>query len=424
MMAFALLALTSLLFDRCNSASVYWEYDEVGANTSHWKDNFPECGMLRQSPINIPSSAESRCTDPLTLEGIWTENLHFVLRNNRHSLKAIPFAIDHYGGSDITELEVLHHTNDTLIRLKNGFYNTYKSRINSVYCFDSLHFHWGRTNSYGSEHAIDGKHYPLEVHLVHYSCDYGQTSEAIHDYAEGTAAKKYDDTNVLAVIGILFEIDNNSPNPTLQKILDEVESHNIHFYHDPEDISHIDNILELYYTEFNLSDLFPTNTEYVAYEGSLTTPPCFQTVRWHVLTNTMTVSESQMATFRKMLESTKLNDSMAPNWRPLQPLGNRSLYHCKSAVDAINVEKDAVTSTDPQENQQEDDDDDDTWFIVGVIFICLFGIALIVIIYLMYRIHREGAKTVNTDGQQKQYQHAASVDMDLPDNAETQQDYH
>ena len=106
-----------------------WGYDEQGNNSSHWADDFAECGYSRQSPIDIPVYQNYQCKEPLTLQ--WTsEPSHYAIRNTGYSLQAIPFEIDHAGGSDISGLEVLHHTNDTNIRLRNSFYHTYESIIN------------------------------------------------------------------------------------------------------------------------------------------------------------------------------------------------------------------------------------------------------------------------------------------------------
>ena len=33
------------------------------------------------------------------------------------------------------------------------------------YIFAQLHFHWGTTDSEGSEHTVDGHEYPLEVRI-------------------------------------------------------------------------------------------------------------------------------------------------------------------------------------------------------------------------------------------------------------------
>ncbi len=89
------------------------------------------------------------------------------------------------------------------------------------YCFDSLHFHWGATNEFGSEHFIDNKSYPLEVHLVHYSCDFPIINPALTAYASGNLGKLYDDAHILAVIGVLFEL-GTEPNKVLDKILSDL----------------------------------------------------------------------------------------------------------------------------------------------------------------------------------------------------------
>ena len=49
-------------------------------------------------------------------------------------------------------------------------------------------------DSQGSEHTIDGKKYPMEVHLVHWNKKYGTVEEAM----------KHPDG--LAVIGFMYEV--------------------------------------------------------------------------------------------------------------------------------------------------------------------------------------------------------------------------
>ena len=49
------------------------------------------------------------------------------------------------------------------------------------YNVEQLHFHWGNNSNEGSEHEIDGKSYPLEMHLVHYNSKYKSVSEAVED---------------------------------------------------------------------------------------------------------------------------------------------------------------------------------------------------------------------------------------------------
>lgn len=39
--------------------------------------------------------------------------------------------------------------------------------LTTTYTFQSLHFHWGMVNTAGSEHSLDKKLYPMEMHCIH-----------------------------------------------------------------------------------------------------------------------------------------------------------------------------------------------------------------------------------------------------------------
>eukprot|EP01084_Bolivina_argentea_P012295 23039_1 len=329
----SLILAASLFIHQAFSAD--WDYDDKHHNTSHWKSSgeWPECSGTHQSPIDIPIPTDT-CDEPLQLP--WTsETVHFAIRNNGHSLQAVPFEITQIGGSSahVSRMEVLHHANDTNIRLQNAFYHTYESLVNYEYYFDSLHVHFGIDSDSGSEHTIDGSHYPLEVHLVHFSGDYDVIGDALNAYVNDEFAE-LDDHHVLAVIGVLFEIGD--PNPVLDKILNDVIINGLRIY-DPEGAP--DGVIEMFYTEFDPMDLLPQNKSFVGYKGSLTTPPCYETVRWHVMQHKMTVSEAQMEQFRSLLTSSNETDSMAPNWRPTQDLNNRTIYECNEDIEADAIHK-------------------------------------------------------------------------------------
>lgn len=57
-----------------------------------------------------------------------------------------------------------------------------------------------------------------------------------------------------------------------------------------------------------------TRRGYYGYTGSLTTPPCSEGVRWHILKQPVEVSPVQLAAFRKLYRM---------NARPVQPLNGR-----------------------------------------------------------------------------------------------------
>lgn len=127
-----------------------------------------------------------------------------------------------------------------------------------------------------SEHAINAVLYDTEVHTVHIR-----------------------DSQHLLVIGQLFTVGKASVE--LQKYIDAATGKG----------STTLNILDLYGGSIDKANL-------VLYEGSLTTPPCSESVRWVVHTKILTASEEQIAALFK-LAGGKIDN------RPVQPLNGRNL---------------------------------------------------------------------------------------------------
>eukprot|EP01084_Bolivina_argentea_P016646 31127_1 len=364
------IALLILSFGTCSE----WGYDE---GETDWTIEYPECGGSHQSPIDIQIDNSTTCNQPIEL--VWhSSQRHFAIRNNGHSLQAFAFDVDQEPGGEVSGLSVLNHVNDTDIILNNAWYNTYTSPVNEKYCFDSMHFHWGKTSESGSEHTINGKHFPLELHLVHFSCDYYKSSVAQSAYSSGNLEETYDDDNILAVISVLFEISSEG-NPVLEDILNDIVVAGVTEHNTPEQRLGT-HLIELYYSDFDLMGLLPNNKEIIGYEGSLTTPPCYETVRWNILKNTMNVSEEQMGRFRKLLESTNITDFIASNYRPTKLLNNRVIYECQDQLDKMSVEKKETKTDDTSDTTTVND----IWFIIGIVFVALFGVAILVIMYLAY----------------------------------------
>ena len=139
-----------------------------------------------------------------------------------------------------------------------------------------IHSHWGSDDSCGSEHTVQGKSFPCEVHLVHWNVTkYENPGEAMECTEDG-----------LAVIGVFVEIgDNSAP---LSRICDHLSQ--IQYKGDtvPFDTSKMD-----------LNQFIPNreNLKFWNYEGSLTTPPFSESVIWIVLEDTITASAEQVRNF-------------------------------------------------------------------------------------------------------------------------------
>lgn len=135
-----------------------------------------------------------------------------------------------------------------------------------------LQFHYHA----GSEHKIDGKQFPLEVHFVH----------------------KNSDTD-FAVLSVMFK--EGAENAFLKNYMKDFPAEKGEKKGD---------------SKIALKSLFPKNTAYFTYKGSLTTPPCSEVVTWYVLKNPVTASKEQLDSFGKMLKK---------NFRPVEPLEGREV---------------------------------------------------------------------------------------------------
>ncbi|MEA5499694.1 MAG: carbonic anhydrase family protein [Limnoraphis robusta] len=216
-----------------------WGYrGEMGPeNWGELKEEFVVCETgQQQSPINIETSATPKAK--------------------------IEFSYDY------TPLNVINKGHTIEIEYEPG--STIKID-NKQYELLQFHFHSP------SEHQLDGKSYPMEVHLVHKSSD-----------------------GKFAVIGILIE--EGTENRFIASL----------WPHVPKEI--IENPVRG--VAINASALPPENKVYYNYTGSLTTPPCSEGVNWIVFETPIEVSSKQIEYFRSFYNG---------NARPIQPLNERQV---------------------------------------------------------------------------------------------------
>ncbi len=231
------------------------EKSGLGGKISHWgylKENGPDkWGNLAgtgnscktgkaQSPINLVSGQMHKGFEPL----FYYKSTDGEILNNGHTLKVI---------------------------VKPG---SFLRVMGKDYQLKQFHFHRM------AEHTIDGRRYPMEVHLVHES-----------------------DQGHIVVVAIMFEDKFQEFN----MLVDRIQL--------PEQAG-----LKLPITGMKVdpAEMLPPrhSRQYYAYDGSLTTPPCTENVGWIVMKTPVHASLNRI---------NRIGQIMKSNFRPVQPLNGRNV---------------------------------------------------------------------------------------------------
>lgn len=141
--------------------------------------------------------------------------------------------------------------------------------------YNLLQFHFHSP----SEHAIEGQPWDAELHLVHQN-----------------------DAGDLAVVAVLLQADDGDDALSYGEL-------SVNLPVKAGDKVRTGAIV-------NAKDLLPAKNTTYRYSGSLTTPPCSESVTWLVMTDPVTLSTRQINRYRELLNH---------NNRPLQSLNNRAV---------------------------------------------------------------------------------------------------
>ena len=237
-----------------------WSYEGNNgpANWARLAPAFAACGEGRsQSPIDISKPSRGKTPEarlslpPAQLRIVHHEHVADGI-NNGHTIQV------NYAGADALTLG------------------------DARYSLAQYHFHAP------SEHTVDGKHFPMEMHLVHKSAD-----------------------NKLAVVGVF--INEGAHNKAFEPIWSNLPAQKGVETHYPAVTVDVDALLPSVRTTYR-------------YDGSLTTPPCSEGVTWVQMATPIELSREQIGAFTRVINH---------NNRPTQPLNGRSI-----TADAV-----AVTSS-------------------------------------------------------------------------------
>jgi len=163
--------------------------------------------------------------------------------------------------------EIAHKGNTVQVNFEPGSYIT----VNDTR-FDLVQFHLHAP----SENLIEGQSFPMELHFVHADKD-----------------------GNLAVVGVMFE--EGEANETLAAAW-------THMPDTPGSARALSSAI-------SGEGLLPVDRAYYRYNGSLTTPPCSEGVRWFVMKTPISASNAQIEAF--------VGAAGYPTNRPVQPVNAR-----------------------------------------------------------------------------------------------------
>ncbi len=147
----------------------------------------------------------------------------------------------------------------------------------TAYELRQLHFHTP------SEHRLSGVAQPVELHLVHAAPD-----------------------GSLAVVGLLYR--ERAADAALHPVLSDLPG-------SPQD--------DARRVTLALDRVVPDDLDVYSYAGSLTTPPCSETVTWFVAKDVRPLSSGQVSGLEELFDGPEFPRG---NARPVQPLGGRPVH--------------------------------------------------------------------------------------------------
>lgn len=217
----------------------HWGY-QGEESPAHWGELAEEFATCNTGHLQSPVSLSSKSKSVKTHLDYHYNSARYEIENNGHTVELVP------------QIQSVNLTLD-----------------GQAYSLRQFHVHTP------SEHTLDQRQFPLELHFVHTS-----------------------DNGNIVVIAVMVEAGRE--NSILAQILVQpVKAGEEKLLSQP----------------LNPRQLFPQNTSHLRLQGSLTTPPCTEGVTWIVMKNPIQASAAQLNAMEKMIG--------IKNNRPLQTLGDR-----------------------------------------------------------------------------------------------------
>ncbi|XP_077202800.1 carbonic anhydrase 9 [Paroedura picta] len=362
----------------------HWSY----ADKAEWASDFPNCGGHMQSPIDIDTATTvfSPQLKPLKLLGYsLTPEEKLSLRNNGHTIVlGLPANMSVSGG---------------------GFPQAYLAA--------QLHLHWGSQAGPGSEHTVNGHRYAGEITAEEISPDCSLEGQILKMKLKcfGHLMRRKDSLEKSLMLGAIE--GKRRRGRQRMRWLDGVTEaiHVVHYNphfggireaarepgglavlaaflqagsEENEAYQHILDILGEVHEEgeeasiagFDIAKLLPDDLHsYFRYNGSLTTPPCYQTVNWTIFNQTILLSEEQIAVLEESLLG-EMEELIQGNFRLSQGL------HGRTVLASFLMPPPAPPVAEPPDAGQQANSSFHTGDLLAILFGTLFAVTTIA--FLLY----------------------------------------
>jgi len=254
-----------------------WTLDDGPNGLYNWAKNFPHCGGENQSPIAL---------------------------GRPHRVVYVPKGKNNYNipkemgvVSSDSYLELFIYEDIHMPMQDEIFFNT-----TNQFSLFSIHFKWGYENWYGSDHSIDGVHFPIEVRFGFTNKKYKTIAES-GQYPDGRIENSH-----------FIKVDKYAkPNPVFDELLNLFSKVNGSSQTVP--YQYIDKLPEW--------DWFREN-DYYSYQGSLVFPPC-SSAPYNVFITDFVINQAQMDALRSMRRPD--GSDYGITWRTIQPQNQRKVTY-------------------------------------------------------------------------------------------------
>ena len=190
------------------------------------------------------------------------------------------------------------------------FFSDDKSATNFLATPGQMHIHTP------SEHQFNGKNYDAEIHWVHYTMVDGAPN--------------------FSVIGYMFDIDDGDASGNTTMIDELLKTYNLQSpdKYDPstEEPDEDDNSFNdtndandpEHYPMIDIGKFFSDvdTVNFYHYEGSFTTPPCTEGVKFYIMKQIQPLTSKQLENIKRYTESYTPNDKNPPSDHPAENAAN------------------------------------------------------------------------------------------------------